>query len=142
MTRQEALQFLNSQPALRAWAADTSVETTDNPLGWQSVIDGTFRALGLAPADAVPASKEQDARLLLRYYALEQFADLYAVRVDLNLALVGVDKKRSQAFRAISARLDEARVSVEALGYITGRGGLTIGRVTLDYIEPFTSLSY
>lgn len=98
--------------------------------------------MGLATTDEVPVSKEQDARLLLRYFALEQFTDLYALRVDLNLATVGFDKKKSQAYKAMAERLAEAREVVQILGYIVGGNTVTVGRVTLDYIEPWSPLSY
>lgn len=143
MLRHDALLFLNSQPALRAYAADTNTDLSDDSLGWTYVIDSTFRELGLGLTDEVPSSKEQDARLLLRYFALEQFVDLYAQRVDLNLALVGIDKKRSQAYRAIKDRLEVVQRAVERLGYLGGGDhGVTLGRVTLDYIEPWSPLSY
>lgn len=138
MLRVDALQFLNSQPAFRAFVADTGIGVEDNPAGWTSVIDATFRALGLATTGEVIATKEQDARLLLRYYALEQFADLYSLRVDLNLSTVGFDKKKSQAYNAIAERLKAARAAVEALGYVPSAGSVSIGRLTLDFLEPVT----
>lgn len=142
MLRQDALLFLNAQPALRAYAADTGVEIVDNYLGWQSVIDYAFRALGLATTTEVAASKEQDFRLLLHYFALEMFTDLYAMRVDVNLTAAGVSKTRSQAYRAVSQRLSEIKAMVEALGYIGGgKGAISVGRITLDYIEPYWPLS-
>lgn len=140
MLRSDALLFLNSQPALVAYAADTGVDQGDSPIGWKSVIDNAFRALGLDTSGEVIASKEQDARLLLRYYALEQFADLYAMRVDLNLSTVGYQKSKSQAYKAIAERLKDARAAVEVLGYVSGTGAATVGRFTLDYIEPFIPL--
>lgn len=142
MLRVDALEFLNTSPALQAYAADTSVGVGDNPAGWKLVIDSTWRAMGLDTAGEVATSKEQDARLLLRYFALEQFTDLYAVRVDVNLTAAGVSKTRSQAYRAVSQRLAEVKEMVEALGYIGGgKGAISIGRVTLDYIEPYWPLS-
>lgn len=143
MLRQDALEFLNTSPALQAYAADTSVGVDDNPAGWKSVIDNTWRALQLdTTSGEVAASKEQDARLLLRYFALEQFTDIYAMRVDVNLTAAGVSKTRSQAYRAVSQRLTEIKAMVEALGYIGGgKGAISIGRITLDYIEPYWPLS-
>jgi hypothetical protein len=138
VTRTEALEWLNSQPGLAAFARDCAVGIGDNPAGWLSVIDQAFRATGTVAAGPVLASLDSDTRLLLRYYALAQFADLYALRVDLKLDTVGFDKKKSQAYKAIAERLEEARAAVEVLGYIPSANSLTMGRVTLDFLEPVT----
>lgn len=137
MTRQEALTFLNSQLALAAYATDCGVGTLDNPAGWESVINAAFRATDTDIAGPVLTTLDGDTRLLLRYYALEQFADLYAMRVDLNLSTVGYAKQKSQAYKAIAERLKDARSQVEALGYIPSSESVTTGFFRGDFLEPY-----
>ena len=136
MTRQEALEWLNTQLALAAYARDCAVGIGDNPAGWQSVIDHAFLATGSTTAGPVETALDADTRLLLRYFALEQFTDLYAMRVDLALDTVGYDKKKSQAYKALAERLKDARAAVEVLGYVSSANTLTVGRMTLDFLEP------
>jgi hypothetical protein len=139
MTRQDALQYLNTQLALVAYATDCDVGTGDNPAGWAAVINATFLAVGADIAGPTIDALDADCRLLLRYFALEQFTDLYAARVDLSLSTVGYSKQKSQAYRALAERLKDARAAVEARGYLPGAtAGPTMGRVTLDFLEPVT----
>jgi hypothetical protein len=140
MNRTDALEYLNSQPGFSAFALDTGLIPADQPDGYKVVIDSALLDLGVdyvaLPAIVVDNMYAADFRALLRYHALLTFADLYALRVDVNLGTAGLSKQRSQAYKAVKDRLDEARKEVESRGYGVSGGELQLGRMTLDFLEP------
>lgn len=142
MNRTQALTFLVSETVYPRLAsrAGLAVSDTDDPNGWGPAITATFRTLGVARADvlagSVATSLDGDAEALLRYHALDLLSTLVAADVDVRIDGVG-SRSRSQAFKPLFDRLRaDARQRVEALGYAVGGPTFTIGRLTLDYLEP------
>lgn len=136
MNRAEALAFLNGE--FSALGTKAGLTNTDTDAGWKAAIDAALRDLGVARADlqttTIAASLDADFEALLRYWALQRVRSSLAAKEDVKLDGPGIDVKRSQLFKQVEPMLAEYRLEVEALGY--GGAGASIGRLTLDFLEP------
>lgn len=136
MNRSEAVTYLGEQFA--DLATDAGVTATDTAAGYKGPIDAALRLIGTSESDIATAditSSVADYLAALDYTALLRFHRLYAVRVDISVGEPAVDKKRSQAFKAIGELLKQAKEAAEVAGVLDSADGWVLGRMQLDFLE-------
>lgn len=137
MNRAAALAYLGEQ--FGTLATELGMTATDDTAGYKAPIDTALRVVGTAEADLATAVIADDvARYLaaLDYAALQHLWRKAAARVDISVGDPAVDKKRSQVFKQIGEMLKDARRAAEDAGVLTGTSTWTLGRFTLDFLEP------
>jgi len=123
---------------LAAYAKFTSQNTTD---AYNGAIDMSLRQLGVQESDLATTDVEQSNVLkylvLLRYYALDRFADLLSIQFDVEVGQKAVVAARSQAFKAVMTLKEQAADELAQYGIFVGSSqGFQLGRMTLDFQEP------
>lgn len=144
MNRSAALSRLTIR--YRDLADDTGWSEQELADSFGLAIDDALRLLdyeetALASAD-VPQARIKAYLAALDYTALQAFADAASVRVATSVP--GPTAVQSQqAFAQISARLEKAEQALQALGIDpTGEQSMSLGRLTLDFLEPGCSTDY
>lgn len=138
MTRSEALAYL--QARFNRLATEAGMGTADDSSGYGPVLDGALRLLGFSTAQLATANvaSADEAKYLsaLQYEALRHVQRQVVMRVDISLDGPQVSKSRSQFVRNLAAMLAEARTECASYGLIDTQPAITIGRMTLDFLEP------
>jgi len=137
MNRSEAVTYLDEQ--FSTIAGNLGVTAADTAAGYKGPIDAALRLIGTAEGDIATAditSSVGNYLAALDYTTLLRFQRMYAIRVDVSVGEPAVDKKRSQAFKAIGELLAHAKEAAEVAGVLDSGNGWTMGRLQLDFLEP------
>lgn len=125
---------------------ELGVDDTDEAGGIKSILDRSFRALGIAESDlraaTVDDSQTRQLEAVLDYYAILRFWRESAVRVQISkrtAAGSAVAKNREQLYDHLTVVLADALSRANALGLSVGVDEFEIGALNLDILEPAVS---
>jgi hypothetical protein len=141
MDRSAAAALLGQQ--YRELATDAEFSSQDTTDAYDAAIDMSLRQLGTQESDLATADIEQPNVLkyiaLLNYYTLKRFSTLYSIKFDVEAGQKEIVAALSQAFKMITALLEQAAEELTQYGVFVGSSqGFQLGRMTLDYLEPST----
>jgi hypothetical protein len=116
----------------------TSQNITD---AYSAAIDMSLRQLGYQESDLATADVLQSNVLkyiaCLNYYALKRFSTLLSIKFDVKAGSGAVEAARSQAFKMVTALMEQAAEELTQYGIFVGSSqGFQIGTMTLDFQEP------
>lgn len=136
MNRTAALNYLQNEYA--ELAVETGLAQSPLLVAYNTAIDQSLRGLGYGES-ALTTTDTLDTEVtgylaLLDFYALTRFHRIFALRMDVNVA-GSVQARQSQTFLQVKALLDAAEKRLAGLG-LANQEQITMGRVTLDYLEP------
>ena len=144
MNRTDASAYLTEE--YRELATDAKFSDDQTTAAYNTAIDMSLRQLGFAEADLASADTVQADTLkylaLLNYYALVRFSRLLSIRFDVKAGNGAIEASRSQAFKAVSELMEQAAMDLQQYGIsVGGSGSFTLGRMTLDFLEPSNAAS-
>lgn len=108
--------------------AKTGVTADDtSPQGYKDVLDDVLLLKGVDYTDLGTASftsnqDVQDARVLLRYYALVRFANKLSSTLSYNINGAGVTENKGNLLDQVLTLLNRAEQEARARGYNVGEG--------------------
>lgn len=139
MSRLQAATYLSTEAGLESLINESGRKSTDTADGYKPAIDQALRRLG-ASESGLATAEIADSQIpayiaLMEYYALRLFARTIATRVDYQATSLEAD--RDAVFQHVRQLMEQAAEAAEAYGYsIDGDSAWSLGRLTLDYIEP------
>lgn len=142
MKRTAALDYLTNEYADFALEAGFDDETRLR--AYWTVINSALRLLGYHE-DELPSVNTDDDETpgylaALDYFVLSRYARVFAIRTDVSVG-GAISAKQSQSFLQVNILVNQAKDQLSSLGLTPGAEPLTIGRLTLDFLEPDDSLT-
>lgn len=139
-TRAALLTYLAAEHS--ALLSALSLSAADTQAGVKSVLDRTFRALGVGESDLATATVDDDQAAALEsaadYYTYDRAVEIAALWVAISKGTAGesVNKARNQAFAQLRQRRDELKSVAEGAGVTLDVPAFAAFAINLDFLEP------
>jgi hypothetical protein len=144
VTRADLLSYVTGEHA--GLLSEAGISLTDTQAGLKSVLDKSFRVVGVseddlptATTDAANAAKIEAAA---DYYTYDRLARVFARWVSVSKGVGGasVSQDRSQVYTQVTAERDRMKAICTTLGLTVDLADSAIFTINLDFLEPVDAL--
>lgn len=139
-TRAALLSYVSSEHA--GLLTEAGIAAVDTQAGIKSVLDKTFRALGVGQSDLSTAAVDDPLTAPLEaaadYYTYNRLATIFARWVSVSKSVGGasVSKDRSTIYQQVVAELARLKKICDGWGLIVEPPTVAVFSINLDFLEP------
>lgn len=139
-TRAELCTYVGQEHS--AVLSALGLSAVDTQAGVKSILDNSFRAVGVGEDDLASATTDDANTAKLEaaadYYTYDRAVALAALWVNISLGGAGdsVSKARQQAFAQLQAVRDAKKAKAEDAGVTVDASGFQAFAINLDFLEP------
>jgi len=144
VTRAALLLYVGAEHA--GLLAEAGIAAVDTQAGVKSILDRTFRTVGVGESDLATASVDtadtEKLEAAADYYTYSRLASVFARWVSVSKGVGGasVSKDRSKVYAQVVAELARLKAICEGLGLTVGPVTTSVFTINLDFLEPADTL--